>query len=265
MTTIGGRVLSAPAQDYLETIYNITVEGDAVVSARLAEKFGISPASVSEMLQRLQRDGYLILDRAQGPRLTAEGAAAAERSLRKHRLAERFLFEILGMDWITAHEEAHDFQHAMSSAIEARLVAVLGNPTTCPHGNPIPGSAPNTLDFLRAHQAHRLSDAPEQTHLTVLCISEVVEDETALLRYLGEKGIKPKAHIIIQDAGPGKAGPLTLVLANQTVALERAVADKVWVYRSAESTPLRASSTMQSPPHLLIQAQAQEKRILISP
>src|SRR5918912_1269985 len=202
-------MLSATARDYLETIYNITMEGDAVVGARLAEKFGVSPASVAEMLRRLARDGYITLDRATGTALTEQGVTEAEASLRRHRLAERFLLEVLGMDWITAHEEAHALEHALTPAIEAHIVAVLGNPTTCPHGNPIPGSAPRARDFLRAQHALRLSAAPLGVPLRVVCISEVVEDETALLRYVGDVGLRPRRTFVVtgrQDLGgrPGR-------------------------------------------------------------
>ncbi|MSP14671.1 MAG: metal-dependent transcriptional regulator [Chloroflexi bacterium] len=227
--------MSTAALDYIETIYNLTVEGDTVVGARLAEKFGVTPASVSEMLQRLQRDGFLTTDRAHGPLLTAKGTAEAEANLRRHRLAERFLFEVLKMDWIAAHEEAHALQHAMTPAIEARMAAVLGNPPTCPHGNPIPGNAPHTLEFLRNHQALRLSAAPVDIPFSVLCISEVVEDETALLRYVGEKGIRPGISILVRDHGPDGNGPLTVEVAGKSVALGVAVADKVWVYRQDTS------------------------------
>ena len=117
-------MLSATARDYLQTIYNITMEGDAVVGARLAEKFGVSPASVTEMLHRLARDGYLTVDRATGTALTDRGVAEAEASLRRHRLAERFLLEVLGMDWITAHEEAHALAHVLTPAIDAHMATV---------------------------------------------------------------------------------------------------------------------------------------------
>jgi DtxR family Mn-dependent transcriptional regulator len=229
-------MLSATAQEYLETIYNITVEGDAVVGARLAEKFRVSPASVSETLHRLQRDGYLTLDRERGPQLTEHGTTVAEAGLRRHRLAERFLLEVLGMDWITAHEEAHALQGALTPAIEARIVARLGNPTTCPHGNPIPGSAPHVREFLRAHQAVRLSDQPLNQPMFVLCISEVVEDETVLLRYLGEQGIRPGAQVVVHDRGPTETGPLMLEVNTKAIALGRDVANKVWVCRQPAST-----------------------------
>ncbi|MBI3941454.1 MAG: metal-dependent transcriptional regulator [Chloroflexi bacterium] len=241
--------MNTAALDYIETIYNLTVEGDTVVGARLAEKFGVTPASVSEMLQRLQRDGFLTTDRAHGPILTPKGTAEAEASLRRHRLAERFLFEILKMDWIAAHEEAHALQHAMTPAVEARMVAILGNPTTCPHGNPIPGTAPQTLEFLRNHHALRLSAAPVDVSLSVLCISEVVEDETALLRYVGEKGIRPGISILVRDHGPDDSGPLTVEVAGKSVALGLAVAHKVWVYRQDDSSTTSSTpATITSQP-----------------
>lgn len=222
-------MLSTTALEYLETIYNITVEGDAVVNARLAEKFGVSPPSVTEMLHRLERDGYVTLDRLTGARLTDQGIAEAEVSLRRHRLAERFLADVLKMDWISAHEEAHTLQRSLTPAIEARMVTVLGNPTTCPHGNPIPGSAPRTYDFLRAHRALRLSGATRATPLRVLCISEVVEDETALLRSVGEMGIRPGVVVVVREIAAGEGGPLFVELSERTVVVSRALAEKIWV------------------------------------
>jgi DtxR family Mn-dependent transcriptional regulator len=225
--------LSATAQEYLETIYNITVEGDPVVGARLAEKFGVAPASVSEMLNRLERDGYLTMDRRQGATLTARGVAAAEGSLRRHRLAERFLFEMLHMDWITAHEEAHAFAPALTPTVEAHLVAALGNPTTCPHGNPIPGSAPRTRDFLAARGALRLSDAPVGESLRVLCISEVVEDETALLRYVGAVGLRPGSALRVTSHD---AAHSAVEVQGRPALLTQALAAKIWIVVHVESS-----------------------------
>jgi DtxR family Mn-dependent transcriptional regulator len=229
----GGRALSAAAQEYLETIYNITVEGDRVVNARLAEKFGVSAVSVTEMLRRLERAGYLTLEPSTGATLTDTGIAAAEAELRRHRLAERFLFEILRMDWITAHVEAHALQHGLTPAIEEQMVLALGNPTTCPHGNPIPGSAPGTLDFLRSHAAVRLSAAPPSVALRVLCISEVVEDETALLRSVGESDIRPGTDVVVREVDGRGDDSLLVDVGGRPVALRRSVASKIWVYAPA--------------------------------
>lgn len=240
-------MLSATAAEYLEAIYNIIVEGDSVIHARLAEKFNVSPPSVTEMLHRLERDGYLVMDRAAGARLTDQGIAAAEDSLRRHRLAERFLMDVLKMDWIAAHEEAHALQKALTPSIEAQMVALLGNPTTCPHGNPIPGSAPSTHDFIRRHRAMRLGQAPADTPLRVLCISEVVEDETALLRLVGEAGIHPGADVLVSPLGTDAEGRVAVSIGAETVSLTRAVADKIWVFiPSSVSEPEPAASSQDT-------------------
>jgi DtxR family Mn-dependent transcriptional regulator len=226
-------MLSPIAADYLETIYNIAAEGDPVVGARLAEKFHVAPATVTEMLHRLQRESYITMDRNRGPVLTDEGIVAAENSLRQHRLAERFLAEVLGMDWISAHEEAHALQHAMTPAIESRIVAMLGNPTTCPHGNPIPGSGLNSREYLRDHRAERLSSIAVDRPVELLCTSEVVEDESALLRYLSDKGLQPGTDITVRDSGPDETSPLMLEVDGKPVALGRDVARRIWVQPSS--------------------------------
>jgi DtxR family Mn-dependent transcriptional regulator len=141
------------------------------------------------------------------------------------------------MDWIAAHEEANALQRALTPAIEAAMVATLGNPTTCPHGNPIPGSAPSTLDYLKAHNALRLSGATPDVVYRVLCISEVVEDELALLRYLGEKSIHPGKDVVLRDAFPRAGGPLLVEVAGESVALDRPVADRIWVFRPDSPAP----------------------------
>jgi DtxR family transcriptional regulator, Mn-dependent transcriptional regulator len=223
-------VLTDTALEYLETVYNITVEGDAVVNVRLAEKFGVSPPSVTEMMHRLEKGGFLTSERATGLRLTPSGMAAAERSLRHHRLAERFLQDILGMDWIVAHEEAHALQKAMTPAIEAQMVRLLRNPTTCPHGNPIPGSAPSAHDYLRSHGAVRLSRAPHHSPLRVLCVSEVVEDETALLRLVGELGLRPGANLVVEEPRADSPNRVAMAMGTRKRELDRAVAEKIWVY-----------------------------------
>jgi DtxR family Mn-dependent transcriptional regulator len=169
-----------------------------------------------------------MMDRTTGAVLTEQGAAEAEASLRRHRLAERFLLEVLGMDWITAHEEAHALAHALTPAIDAHMVTVLGHPTTCPHGNPIPGSAPQARDFLRGQNALRLSAAPVGVPLRVVCISEVVEDETALLRYVGAVGLRPASLLTVTGRDPAQSA-CTIQVRGQQAILGHALAAKIWV------------------------------------
>src|SRR5205823_13080070 len=107
--------------------------------ARLAERLGHAPPSVSEMIGRLRGDGFIESEK-RALRLTAKGRKRAESVVRKHRLAERLLTDVIGLEWHKTHSEACRWEHVISDDVEAHLVELLGNPTTCPHGNPIPGS-----------------------------------------------------------------------------------------------------------------------------
>ena len=190
-------------REYLETIYNLTMEGDPVVGVRLAEKFGVSAPNVAQTLHRMQQDGLINMPgrgrgrQGEGIELTEQGKSEAEALLRQHRLAERFLVDVLGMDWVKAHEEAHNMERGMSPEIEAHLMQLLNNPRTCPHGNPIPMGNFNTTEYLREQKAVRLNTVPEGKQMQVLLISEVVEDETAILTALGKMDIMPGAKLTV--------------------------------------------------------------------
>src|SRR5438874_11346150 len=132
-----------PLEEYLEAIHELEEEGTQVIQARLAERLGHSAPSVSEMIRRLKAEGYLqVKNRA--VTLTEKGRARAESVVRKHRLAERLLTDIIGLPWHKSHIEAGRWEHVISDEVEARLVELLGNPQTCPHGNPIPGTGADT-------------------------------------------------------------------------------------------------------------------------
>src|ERR1035441_9747460 len=128
-----------PVEEYLETMLSLSEEGVPVIQARIAERLGRSAPSVSEMLDRLREYGYVVRD---GRRLslTESGQALAEKVVRKHRLAERLLVDVIGLEWHKVHREAGRWEHVISDDVEARLVELLGDPAPCPHGNPIPGS-----------------------------------------------------------------------------------------------------------------------------
>jgi DtxR family Mn-dependent transcriptional regulator len=130
---------TATVEDYLQEIYDAHEQGKPVIAARLAERIGVASPTAWATLQRMQRDGLVELADRRDVRLTARGKDAAESIKRRHFLAERLLVDILGLDWADAHEEAHRIEHAVSPLVEERIMALLGNPTTCPHGNPFPG------------------------------------------------------------------------------------------------------------------------------
>src|SRR5579885_1825782 len=188
---------SATVEEYLETIYNMTMEDEIVIGARLAERFNVSPPTVTEMLKRLVKNGYIEMNNKRHVTLTDAGIEAAEAVLRRHRLTERFLVDMLGMQWHEVHEEACRLEHFISGAVEARVIASLNHPTTCPHGNPIPGQVPSARNYLKDHHAIRLSSIEAGGTAKILCISEVVEDEEALIFYLHQKGLTPKTILTV--------------------------------------------------------------------
>ncbi len=225
--------LSATVEEYLEAIYNMEMEDEIVIGARLAEKFGVSPPTVTEMLKRLVRDGYIEMDIKRQVTLTEAGNRAAEAVLRRHRLTERFLVDMLGMQWHQVHEEACRLEHFISGAVEARVISNLNHPTTCPHGNPIPGLVPNARSYLKDQHAVRLSTLAIGQTATILLISEVVEDEEALVLYMHEKGLTPGTQLTVLPQSSLSAEEqeenFKLAVAGHEVGISKASASKIWV------------------------------------
>src|SRR5256886_12687805 len=136
------RATTASVQDYLGAIYDLaSSSGKPVIGARLAKHMGISAPAVTEAIHRMARGGYVKIGRGKQLVLSNKGRQIAEVMARRHRLLERWLTDTLGLNWTDAHEEAHRLQHALSPRVEDRLAELLGMPSTCPHGNPIPGMA----------------------------------------------------------------------------------------------------------------------------
>jgi DtxR family Mn-dependent transcriptional regulator len=209
-----------PVEEYLETIFALEEEGIPVIQARLAERLDKAAPSVSEMLDRLEADD-LIVRSARQITMTAKGAALAAGVVRKHRLAERLLVDVIGLDWDKAHVEAGRWEHVISDDVEARLVVLLGNPTTCPHGNPIPGVEPV------GPEQRRLAEAQPGDRIRLERITESVEHDTASLTYLGDHGLTPGTTALIQARAPD--GTLTLVVGDATIALGPAMTQRMFV------------------------------------
>jgi DtxR family Mn-dependent transcriptional regulator len=128
-------------EEYLETILSIEEEGIVPMRARLVERLGLSAATVSETVSRLEEQGFVELAGDRSLHLTVKGRGLATSVVRRHRLAERLLVDVIGLEWEKVHAEAARWEHAISAEVEEKLVQLLGDPATCPHGNPIPGSA----------------------------------------------------------------------------------------------------------------------------
>ena len=183
-----------PVEEYLETIFALEEEGIPVIQARLAERLEKAAPSVSEMLDRLEADDLIVRSSRQIA-MTSKGTALAEGVVRKHRLAERLLVDIIGLDWDKAHVEAGRWEHVISDDVEERLVVLLGNPTTCPHGNPIPG-----VDPVGPSQ-RRLAEAQPGERIRLERITESVEHESDSLSYLGDHGLTPGTTALIGARG----------------------------------------------------------------
>jgi len=188
-------------EEYCECIYELHEDNVPVIQARIAERLQVSRPAVSEMIKRLEAEGLITNDGRIV--LTTSGQALAQRVVRRHRLAERFLTDLLGLSWADAHHEAGKWEHVMSDAVEEAMDRVLGNPTTCPHGNPIPGSSYDAPSMVP------LSDIPVGQSFTVSRIPEELEFTPGLLDFLEESSILP-----------GYTGTLTAASPDGTVTIE---------------------------------------------
>ena len=182
--------LSANIQDYLKRIYEVTSSGGTATTSQLAENLGISPASVTNMLQKLSKTQppYVTYQKHQGVQLTEAGRRAALKIIRRHRLIEHYLVAKLGYAWDEVHQEAEILEHAMSPLLESRIDAALGFPDFDPHGDPIPN-------------ADLVVPSVEQTTLNSLDIGKsgqitrVPHQDSQVLRYLGKCGLRPGTRI----------------------------------------------------------------------
>lgn len=222
--------ITRKAAQYLEAIYLLISEDRPCIAARVAEIVGVTPPTVLETLRRLQRQGLVRLTERKEIRLTESGRGYAERLMRRHRLMERFLTDVLGLDWRQAHEEAELLEHAISPFLEERLASVLGDPATCPHGNPIPGSANSSLLDLTPQQ--RLSECAVGEKVTVVRIEEAAEWDLDLLTFFERNQIKPSEIVRV----------LEIANFNDTISVETSVgnvvlgnkaAERVWVHPEA--------------------------------
>jgi DtxR family Mn-dependent transcriptional regulator len=215
-------------QDYLAAIYDLTGSGRPVIGARLAKHMGISAPAVTEAIQRLLRSAYVRVGRGKELALTPKGRHIAEMMARRHRLLERWLTDTLGLNWTDAHEEAHRLEHALSPRVEDRLAELLGMPSTCPHGNPIPGMAKPASRV----EPFPLAQAKEGTTIVVERITEEAEADKKLLEHLWKNDVRPGRRLRITEVAPW-AGTITAEGDGQTIALGLPAAAKIWVYEPA--------------------------------
>tara|TARA_B100001750_G_scaffold229771_1_gene225519 strand:+ start:783 stop:1448 length:666 start_codon:yes stop_codon:yes gene_type:complete len=206
-------------EEYCETIFELAEDDLEVIQARIAERLDVSRPAVSEMVRRLEK-ADLVSVGDDGLALTNEGRELASSVVRRHRLAERFLTDVLGLTWTEAHHEAGKWEHVISPSVESALNRLLGEPTTCPHGNPIPGSS------YREPDTRHLSDVGVGESFTVSRIPEELEFTEGLLQFLEEASLVPGEQGSVTDSdGDGT----TVEIGGGRVEIEPFAADRILV------------------------------------
>lgn len=212
---------SSIVEEYLEAIYKLQEDGKRLGSTELSRQLKVSAASATEMMDRLAAKGLVERTEKTGISLTPGGRLIALQVIRKHRLSERFLVDVLGMDWKDVHEEACKLEHALSPEVETRMAALLDNPLTCPHGHPIPDSQGRT-----AETAVRSLGSLKRGQRAV--IVRIAEEKRDLLEYLATLGMMPQCEVLVEQVAPFD-GPFLVRVNGASYALGRQIADKIWV------------------------------------
>ena len=221
--------LSMAVENYLLSIFQLEEQGVRVTVTQLAEQLkrlpvgeglGTSLPSVGGMLRRMVREGLVEMAPNKDVVLTSKGRRSAESMVRRHRLAERMVVDLLGLEVHRSHVEAHRLEHAISPELEERIRIRLGNPSTCPFGHPIPGSghkpANNTMPLSKAGEGRRL------------LIDRVPEEDEVLLKYLVDNRLVPGEPVVVKEAAPYR-GVITLLSDGNEVVVGYEVATRIWV------------------------------------
>jgi DtxR family Mn-dependent transcriptional regulator len=208
-------------EEYLEAIYKLGEGGQPVALSALAERLKISSVSANEMVRKLVERELVLYEPYKGVSLTPAGQAQALTVIRRHRLWERFLADVLGLSWDLVHEEACRLEHATSPLVEERLAQFLGEPETCPHGHPMP-----TAEGEMAVEAGcPLAELTAGQRARVLRVPEGNDD---LLRYLATLGLEPQATVQVEAVAPFQ-GPLTVQVGEARHVLGRELASQIVV------------------------------------
>jgi DtxR family Mn-dependent transcriptional regulator len=235
-TTAGVNVtdLIDTTEMYLRTIFELEEEGIVPLRARIAERLGQSGPTVSQTVARMARDGLLSVEGDRHLQLSATGRAQATRVMRKHRLAECLLVDVIGLEWDEVHEEACRWEHVISEAAERRLLVLLGNPTSSPYGNPIPGleeldSNLHAQDFkegglISLREIAETLPEGERVVVVIRRIGEPVQTDVGVMHRLRRVGVRPGAAVELTPVGVG----ILLASAGESTELEPDLASHVF-------------------------------------
>lgn len=216
---------SATIEDYLETLYILQRDGVPIVGTRLAEILGVTPPTVTNTLKRMTRDGLITPDEGRGSVLTEQGLETARSVMRRHMLMEWLLVTTLKIPWSQTHAEAHNLEHTVSEMIEKQMRNNLGNPKTCPHGNPMPGFESLTSSWIP------LMDIASGEHVIIRRIHELAENDPELMGFLEESGIVPGARVEVSETLPFNQ-TISLKLKDNIVSLGFTAARYIYVEKN---------------------------------
>ncbi|MFA5839321.1 MAG: metal-dependent transcriptional regulator [Candidatus Margulisiibacteriota bacterium] len=214
-------MLSRSKEDYLEIIFNLESRGKGVTTSEIASQLNISSASVSEHLRKLAKEELIIHVPYKGIALTAKGKKVALDVVRRHRLTERLLTDKVGVKWEEVHSEAHKLEHDISKVVGDKLYKMLGEPKTCPHGNPVPDAS------------GKINEEPSSPLISFekndrVKIVKIIDEEPKLLCYLATLGLMPRTQIKVEQKAPFN-GPIMVKVGNAVYALGRKIAESIWV------------------------------------
>jgi len=214
--------LNPASKEYLEAVYELEEEGQRIMQARIGERLGLAPATVSEGMKRLVSEGYVTIA-GRDITLTEDGRAVAETLVRRHRLAERMLVDILGIPWHLCHHQAEDWEKVMTPEVEQAILSKLEGDATCPHGNPIPGTA-SAIPWSELKPVAHM-ELGETARLVRLL--EDVELDTDVLKYLEDHHLLPGRDVTLVEVAPD--GTRTFEVDGLSVALGQRLSDNLWV------------------------------------
>ncbi len=215
-------------EEYTETIFELEEDGIDVIQARVAERLGVSRPAVSEMVKRMTAEGLVEAGQGSQIRLTRQGRSVARTVVRRHRIAERFLTDVLKLGWAEAHHEAGKWEYVISGPVEEAMMRLLDDPTTCPHGNPIPGT-----DYTRPETAQPLVELSDGEDFIVERIPEELEFREGQLAYLEGSGLIPGRVGTVVSVGPD--GTTTVMVEGNPVLFSGFAASRIIVREAVGS------------------------------
>lgn len=216
--------ISAVIEEYLECIFKLQEKSGVARTNDIVKSLGVVPGTVTNTVEWLEKEGLVTHKPYKGVKLTEKGRKIALQVIRRHRLSERLLTDILHMEWDKVHDAACKLEHGITDEIIKPLEKTLGHPKTCPHGNPIPTKCGGIIE----EESQPLTALNEREQGTIV---KITEEKADLLRYLGTMGLVPGASLEVMEKAPFN-GPITIKVGRTNRALSREVASIIKVRRT---------------------------------